>query len=817
MNIIRKTIFTSTNKYKQFNKIINGNELQNKSKCIKKSIFVFFKNNFIYVLIILLLFISSSFLSYKLLIPKYSIYNNFSKFFVQNTYRIAFVFGTRPEAVKLFPLIKKLKENKNFICIIINTGQHKEMIQEILDSLNMDNIIDFNLNLMKNNQSLVKLTSGIMTELEKIYSFINPNAVVVQGDTTTAFSAAVSAFYQKIKIFHVEAGLRTHNLYYPFPEEFNRISIDDISTLYFAPTNWAASNLLKEKKNSSNIFVTGNTIVDSLQLTLNNTSPSKKIKKLIKKAKSLCIFKDNCKIILLTCHRRENYFNPIYNILYTVQELLKNYNDIVVIFPFHLNPNVKQSIKNSIPLIIYDEIIKGKKIKIKNYMHLNRFLMIPPLNYVDLVHLESESYFIMSDSGGIQEEAVSIGKPILILRDNTERPEAVKSGCGFLVGTSFNKIYHYSSSLLKNKDFYEKIAKPKYIYGNGNSSIIISQIIQNYFQNNIQNSINNLNYKDILSQYDNSLLKNNNSFSNFYLNEQYDFVIVLTVWKRNNVERQLIQVKNQSILKNKKTNIIIFQNSNHLDIDKIVNKWKQSDSFDDKVDITFIQSPIETGYFGRFIIPLTSSVREDSYFFICDDDIIWGKRYFENMIRVVNEGSLATRNGRLVNENYDETSEVFITGGFNKDQVCYNEDIEYDFGGHIWAGRISWLRKAWNHIPFSFENCEDFWLSAVLKSFYNIPTKTPKCPCPEGNPIIPEMCAASDKSAENHENAKLGNSIVTFDIRRKLIKEMIKKFYYQRLIISNPKYAKNIHKKYVFGNNFFNLSDILWKDVLYWQ
>ena len=185
------------------------------------------------------------------------------------------------------------------------------MMQRILESFNIDNTIDFNLNLMKQNQSLSKLTSKVISELEKIYSLISPNAIIVQGDTTTGLAAAISAFYQKIPIFHVEAGLRTHNLYFPFPEEFNRVTIDDISTLYFAATDWAASNLLKENKNESNIFVTGNTIVDSLHLTLNKTSPSLKIKKIIEEAKLLCVTKDACKILLLTCHRRENYFKPI--------------------------------------------------------------------------------------------------------------------------------------------------------------------------------------------------------------------------------------------------------------------------------------------------------------------------------------------------------------------------------------------------------------------------------------------------------------------------------------------------------------------------
>ena len=694
-----------------------------------------------------------------------------------------------------------------------------------MESFNLENSIDFNLNIMKKNQSLTKLTSVAMSEIEKIYKLINPNAVIVQGDTTIGFAAAVSAFYQKIPVFHVEAGLRTHNLYYPFPEEFNRVSIDDISTLYFAPTDWAASNLLKENRNSSNIFVTGNTVIDILQLTLNNTLPSKDIQKLIENAKSLCITEKGCRIILLTCHRKENYFKPIYNILKAIQSLLRDFNDIVIIFPFHLNPNLKQSIKNAIPSVVYNDFISGNKIKNNNFLYLNRFLMIPPLDYIDLIHLESFSYFIMTDSSDIQEESISIGKPVLVLRENTERPESVKSGNAVLTGHSFNKIYYFSSSLLKNKEVYHKMAKAQSIYGKRKSRIIISNIIQNYFQDKFQNQniLNKLNYSLILSQYDNSIYQYNNSiFPNsneqYEHYEQYDLVIVLTVWKRNNLDRQLFQVKNQSILKNKTTKIIIFQNSNHVDVTDIVNKWKNPDMFSSKVDIIFVQSPIETGYFGRFIIPLTSSVRSNSYFIICDDDVIWGSRYFENMLRVVDEGSLATRNGRILDLDYKEISPA--SKAWNQSiQVCYNEDIEYDFGGHIWAGRISWLRKAWNHIPIYIENCEDFWISAILKTFYNIPTKTPKCPCPKDIPIFPDMCAASDKSAFVHNNAKIGNSDATHT-RRDIMKETAIKFNYQLMISLDKEYVENIPKKFVFGdleNPLFNLSDSLWNDVLYWQ
>ena len=244
--------------------IIENNFSEIHIRYLKEHHRLFIKINSLFWLIISLLFIFSLVKSKEPFLDKIKQ----KAYFTPNTYRIAFVFGTRPEAIKLFPLIKEIKKNKNFVCIIINTGQHREMIKQILESFNLDNSIDFNLDIMKSNQSLAKITSSSISKLEKIFNLINPNAVVVQGDTTTGFSAAISAFYQKIPVFHVEAGLRTHNFSYPYPEEFNRITIDDISTLFFAPTEWAANNLLKENKNSKNIFVTGNTIVDSLKLNL---------------------------------------------------------------------------------------------------------------------------------------------------------------------------------------------------------------------------------------------------------------------------------------------------------------------------------------------------------------------------------------------------------------------------------------------------------------------------------------------------------------------------------------------------------------------
>ena len=736
---------------------------------------------------------------------------------ISNTYRLAVIFGTRPEAIKLIPLIKEFNLNKKFSCITINTGQYKEMTHQILKSFGLEDSINFNLETMEKNQSLTKLTSKIILELEKIYSLINPNAIIVQGDTTTAYAASVSAFYQKIPIFHVEAGLRTHNLFSPFPEEFNRKSIDILSDLYFASTNWAADNLLKENLNSERIFVTGNTVVDSLFLTLNNTSPSNYFNNIITKAENLCSTQNKCKIIVLTCHRRENY-DSVPFILSAIFKLLRDNCDIAIIFPFHLNPNIKKSIKDIIPKSIYNDIISGKEIKDNQYLYFNRFLLIPPLDYIDLVHLQLKSYFIMTDSGGIQEEGVSIGKPILILRKTTERPEAVESGCASLVGTSTDNIFNFAQKLINNKKLYNKMAQPHYVFGKGNSSKIISEIIENYFKNkelfnsNILNIFNKFNYSKTLTNYNKLISVNDNCNSNF------DVVIVLTVWKRKNLEKQLIQVKRQSIIKNKKIHLIIFQNSDHININNIIDKFKNNGMLPENVILTHIQSPIETGYYGRFLIPLISPVTNYAYFIICDDDVIWGDRYFENMFRVVDGGSLATRNGRIINKKFVETSMSYYA--YKRYHMCYNEDIEFDFGGHLWAGKIDWLRKAWAHPPISLQNSEDFWISAVLKSFYNISTKIPMCPCPKDNGIIvPDLCAVSDISASYHKNAKIGENSADHNLRNMLIRKMSNKYNYTLLINIKPEYVSSINLKYIYGDkkNLFNLSDDLWKGATYWQ
>ena len=400
----------------------------------------------------------------------------------------------------------------------------------------MNKYIDIELNVMRKNQILSKLTSKITLELDKIYSSFNPDSVIVQGDTTTSFTTALSAFYKKIPIFHIESGFKTKDLYSSFSEEFNRIAIHNISTLLFTPNKISAINLLKEDKNKNKIFVTGSTIVETLTLILNKTYPSKYINDLIKNAKSF--YKNNieCKIILLACHRGESYFYPIINIIKAIQKLLKDFENIVIIFPILLAPNDIQSIKNEITEAIYNDLINKKEIKDPLYSYFNRLFLIKPLNYIDFIHLLSESYFIITDSNEIQEESLSIGKPVLFLGENTERNEGVKLTSTILTGIPFGNIYNYSSLLLNNETLYNEISKiDNNVYGSRNPSNIIINIIERYFENRLSDSnylykFNDLNYSEILFKYDNLLSKSNNEV-------QYDIVIVLTVWKRNNLER----------------------------------------------------------------------------------------------------------------------------------------------------------------------------------------------------------------------------------------------------------------------------------------
>ncbi len=367
--------------------------------------------------------------------------------------KILFVFGTRPEAIKLVPLIKEFNKYKSqFLVKVCTTSQHKEMLKQVVDFFKIP--VDYDLHIMEPNQTLFKITSKIVERIEDVLNNFKPDLIFVQGDASSAFLGALAGFYKKIKIAHIEAGLRSYNKYAPFPEEINRVLISHIADFHFAPTRQAKENLKKEGI-TKNVWIVGNTVIDALFLTL------ELIKTNEKKYKDFFSFLDfNKKIILVTGHRRESFGEPFREICFALKEIAEKFQkEIEIIYPVHLNPNVRKPVF---------EILSGHK-----NIHL-----IKPLEYPYFVWLLNRCYLVLTDSGGIQEEAPSLGKPVLVMREVTERIEGIKAGTAKLVGVKKESIIKNTERLLTNSSLYKKMAKSKNPYGDGKAAKRIVEILK---------------------------------------------------------------------------------------------------------------------------------------------------------------------------------------------------------------------------------------------------------------------------------------------------------------------------------------------------
>ena len=365
--------------------------------------------------------------------------------------KVMLVFGTRPEAIKMAPLLLALKADTNrFETITVVTAQHRQMLDQALSTFGIEP--DYDLDIMSKQQTLSDITSNVLHKLDEVLKEVKPDIILVHGDTTTTFAASISAFYNQIKIGHVEAGLRTWDKYSPFPEEVNRQVTDVVSDLYFAPTAQSRDNLLKENHPAEHIFVTGNTAIDALSLTVKENYHHEVLDK---------VNPDN-RLVLVTMHRRENQGQPMREVFQTIKTVLQEYQDVEVIYPVHLSPAVQEAAR---------DILSGQE----------RVHLIEPLDVVDFHNLAAKSYFIMSDSGGVQEEAPSLGKPVLVLRDTTERPEGVEAGTLKLVGTDKESVKKAMIELLENQREYDKMAKAQNPYGDGQASQRIMDAIAHYF------------------------------------------------------------------------------------------------------------------------------------------------------------------------------------------------------------------------------------------------------------------------------------------------------------------------------------------------
>ena len=362
--------------------------------------------------------------------------------------KILLVFGTRPEAIKMAPLVKEFQKYPNdFETKVCVTAQHREMLDQVLEMFEITP--DYDLNIMKPGQDLYEITSNVLLGMKDVLNDFQPDVVLVHGDTTTTSATSLAAFYQKIKVGHVEAGLRTHDIYSPWPEEANRQITGVLASYHFAPTTTSRDNLLRENKNEANILVTGNTVIDALFLALEKIESDEKLKNtIISNINALYKMDDTKKIILVTGHRRENFGQGFINICEALKEIALNNPDIDIVYPVHLNPNVQKPVK---------ELLS----EVKN-VHL-----IEPLQYETFLYLMNKSYFIITDSGGVQEEAPSLGKPVLVMRDTTERPEALEAGTVKLVGTDKEKIIKEAQFLLDSYEEYTKMSKAHNPYGDG--------------------------------------------------------------------------------------------------------------------------------------------------------------------------------------------------------------------------------------------------------------------------------------------------------------------------------------------------------------
>lgn len=365
--------------------------------------------------------------------------------------KVMTIFGTRPEAIKMAPLVLELQKHpEHFESIVTVTAQHRQMLDQVLDIFNITP--DHDLNIMKDRQTLIDVTTRGLEGLDKVMKEVKPDIVLVHGDTTTTFVASLAAYYNQIVVGHVEAGLRTWNKYSPFPEEMNRQLTGVMADLHFAPTSKSSANLLQENKSEENIFITGNTAIDALKTTVKEAYQHDVLDKL-----------GSDRLILMTAHRRENLGEPMRNMFRAIKRIVDEQPDVQVVYPVHLNPVVRE---------LADEVLGNDP----------RIHLIEPLDVIDFHNFASRAYLILTDSGGVQEEAPSLGVPVLVLRDTTERPEGIEAGTLKLAGNEEQPIYEMATELLTNREAYEKMAKASNPYGDGRASERICEAIRYYFK-----------------------------------------------------------------------------------------------------------------------------------------------------------------------------------------------------------------------------------------------------------------------------------------------------------------------------------------------
>ena len=691
--------------------------------------------------------------------------------------QIVVIVGTRPEVIKVAPVVKRLRHLGASV-MILNTNQQCEMVTAALQRFSLESV---DLPMIASHvyqTGQAGIAAHILLAVHNVLADVQPSVVVVQGDTTTAMIGSIAGFYLNLTVAHVEAGLRTGDFSNPFPEEFHRKVIGVSAAMNFAPTSISRAALLREGVPSSTIWVTGNTVVDALLESLRRPIPIA-ARELLDRVQNTA---PGARLVLVTMHRRESFETHLEDMCEGVTRVLQAIPDAVVLLLLHTNPKVQAVVNNKL-----------------RHQH-PRLLIVPPLEADIFPFILNASSLILTDSGGVQEEGVSLGKAILVMRDITERPEGVLVGNAVVSGRSSARIEELAVKILSDKSVFERMSTPHFPYGYGNASIIVADVIWSHLHG-------------VNSQFgpdSDSSGSGVDTISSDVIARGTQVVVVLTVYGRNTLDKQLGYVRSQTALQGKRVEVIVFQNGNHVDVSNIVPKWQNKAAWGDlDVLVTFVHSTIETGYYGRFFAPFLADASGDAYWFVMDDDVIFGSRYFANAIRVVDEGSLATRNGRFISGDLPskivEDVGASQTGWQHGWQVTWNEDVSYDFGGHIWAGKIKWLRNVWKHAPPTLNQAEDFWLSAVLRMKYDIGTKKPKC-------ADLQHCACSMQEAGEKKTtrAMVGSTTETDGMRTASMGIIAQEYGYKPI---HPR--KDQHESFAPGRGPFTVKGTVFEECLF--
>ena len=678
--------------------------------------------------------------------------------------RFLFFMGSRREALRLGPVIVKLRESSVDV-FVVSTAENVRDVDDILSRFAVS--CDVHLGSVKGSGSLGMLRARTSERLGAILDHWKPGVTVVQGGTATAYFAALESFYRHIPVAHVDAGVRTSESRTPFSYEYNQQAIDLVTEWHFAATEREARNLLSEGKSCESIYLVGSTVVEALRAVSFGTEPSGRLKLLMARLRK--VTGSGKFLILLILKRLGERERQMGQVFAAVFEILRNFEHVGVFFPIGKNANVRRVLLEVLPLDTV-LLVEQRATFSGEWDFLNRFLLVDPLNLSDGVHSMRFCDLVLTDSRDIQEETECADRQVLVVNERTGSPELVRFGSALLVEATAKSIVGALSGLLTNKSLRE-MKQSGFVYGFGNASTAIVDVLLSRapVDSACRKSFSDADVHKMVTQG----------------HRVYEVVIVLTVWKRMMLDRQLRCVASQASLRGRKVLVIVFQNGCHVDISDVLLRWKSFWSGNRNVDIRHVHSTLESGYYGRFLAPLMADSDGETVWILHDDDILFGSRYYENIFRVVEAGFLATRNCRMIGERGEEVLPAMKTDWF----VTWESDMVCDFGGHIWAGRMAWLRDAWSHPPLDVSNCEDFWLSAVLKVFQGVGTRSPRCPKPNSESANwhGELCACADLSALRHQAATVGETKTRDRLRNDLMMRIVKRYNFSRILDESPR------------------------------